>query len=1000
MSGKDGIPTLEEHRALLLACEVIGCLHMAGKANPDFLRKHGDQDVNYHFKDWHLSFNLANYFSWIIHINKFIKLPDDIADLFNQFDEKKSKESIVGLLQAAHAMASGIEKNHPNSTTAYLGQDTTHMWLTTAFGHPVRNLLENPPEVLLKDSWETLLDKISSLFEELRKLGTNQETSTAENWFSWRDNAIGKNGWLRKAFSETLAETRIPNNDVTLWDQSYVAAALFKSAVAGMILSGSNNWNGLKQNTQWRVMTVGIGASHWEERAVRIGDWTGARQEIDTFFDAVCRYIEIDLAVGSLLYRDDEVLSFSFPVFCLDKKNGLLDEEAKKLKDDIEHKIDDIAKGHKLEMPPIVRLSSSTRSMISMAGEIDYARMKLQVPIHRTWQVPEENETDGHICPVCQIRLNGSHNKQYVCKVCGDRRTGRFDYWNNDKLDGDTIWISEVADHNDRLALLTLNLDLSGWLDGSQVDSLRAQSVVEWIRHNSVLDVKAANPINQEQPNQSLIEYVQDKLGSFDNKDPVLLSLQAGYKHAGNWKTFFNLMVEDRSDAQSWNKLDDDERAHWLAHQFFRKNASPGRVRRFWETTQNFFDELLGDFRSIVSRDANQWRVRRLVLYPNEVNWKGGETYHGSWSGEFDKAQPIELVYDKKQECLFTICNIARILSTTDSVDTLRGKNIEVENDSVGMHTLTIAEAKDAPSPLGIYNPLIVLDKSPMRFRVLLPLSQADDCIQHAINKWEIEFARVWDRIPLKVGVVGFPRKLPYQAVVEAARNMEDKLSEQSSQEWQIQHAQTLYGVTALSMICEDDYEQIVTVPTTLPDGRLLDVYYPYCAVADGQLREPHDFDVPRLDKGKHHEHVIYRWMSDLHPGDKIKVMPSRIARVFLDSTSWRFDPVKVDYFEDFKFARYIWRIIQEIEPSVTAVRAAEAIIREKKDNWSNINTTNTIVAEETWLEFVRATLANLWLAKGARLNILVDAARNGILMETMSWHLHVLKQKIESENE
>jgi hypothetical protein len=27
------------------------------------------------------------------------------------------------------------------TTSKYLGQDITHMWLTTAFGHPVRNLL-------------------------------------------------------------------------------------------------------------------------------------------------------------------------------------------------------------------------------------------------------------------------------------------------------------------------------------------------------------------------------------------------------------------------------------------------------------------------------------------------------------------------------------------------------------------------------------------------------------------------------------------------------------------------------------------------------------------------------------------------------------------------------------------------------------------------------------------------------------------------------------------
>lgn len=48
---------------------------------------------------------------------------------------------ILGLLQAGHAMASGIEKNLPKATSEYLKQDITHTWLSSAFGYPVRNLL-------------------------------------------------------------------------------------------------------------------------------------------------------------------------------------------------------------------------------------------------------------------------------------------------------------------------------------------------------------------------------------------------------------------------------------------------------------------------------------------------------------------------------------------------------------------------------------------------------------------------------------------------------------------------------------------------------------------------------------------------------------------------------------------------------------------------------------------------------------------------------------------
>src|SRR5690606_25072269 len=131
-----------------------------------------------------------------------------------------------------------------------------------------------------------------------------------------------------------------PNNEVTLWDQTYVAAALFKSAVAGAVLEGgafpwawkaiaqrlqiglttktgkAKDWNDLdskeraavsrylKTHTRWRLLTVGIGMDHYEARTVRIGDWIGARADLDAFFDQVCRLVEVDLAIGSLLFRD------------------------------------------------------------------------------------------------------------------------------------------------------------------------------------------------------------------------------------------------------------------------------------------------------------------------------------------------------------------------------------------------------------------------------------------------------------------------------------------------------------------------------------------------------------------------------------------------------------------------------------------------------------------------------------------------------------------------
>ncbi|GIW56872.1 MAG: hypothetical protein KatS3mg082_3276 [Nitrospiraceae bacterium] len=576
---------------------------------------------------------------------------------------------------------------------------------------------------------------------------------------------------------------------MTLWDQSYVAAALFKSAVAGAVLAGNSfTWDDqLKQQTCWRVLAVGFGTRHYEARAVKIGDWVGAQRTIEHFFDQVRRLIEVDLAVGSLVYRDDETLAFTFPGQRWDGKGGLDDQQAKTLHEAIQQEVDRLAQDSKLETPPLCGLSNSTRSFVPMVGELRKMRDCLAVPVHRNWTVKGSGTTQAHgarhVCPVCLVRFNEppldaeteNARKSYPCPICRERRRGRLDAW----LAGekDTIWISEVADTNDRVALLSLSFDLEPWLDGTHVDSLRAQSIAEWRRFNPKLRGQD-NPVDPARPFDTVWGYIRSKLGSFDRNDPVLSSLQEGYSHEKNWPSFFAKIVEDRADAPEWEKLTDERRAHWLAHQLFRKLPSPGRVHRFWRTAEGFFDELLVRFREISSVHENRWRTRRLLLEPSQNSGSGGyqdrETYLGHWRGA-----PFEVVYREDRKAFVTICNLARCLEPHETGDALvrdsQGSPILVTGDNQKEVELKV-KSVSTPDGIGTYAPVIPLDRSPQRFRVLVPLDRATACIEAAIAKWREEFARVWDRMPLRVGVVAFPRLTPFQAVIEVARNLEEAL--------------------------------------------------------------------------------------------------------------------------------------------------------------------------------------------------------------------------------
>lgn len=1006
--------TLRQYRPLLLACEAIGWLHMAGKAKADFLRGHGGQPSNYEYKRWlNFEFPASQWESLIQWVQKQYPLgnnawPASLTDFITKHTERTS--GLLGLLQAGHGMASGIEKNLPSSTSAYLGQSATHMWLTSPFGHPVRNLLADPPQVLTDQGWQDLLCRIAKLLKDLQALGA-ASSSTPDDWWRWREEAVGPGGWLRQAFLSTLAETRLPNNDVTLWDQSYVAAALFKAAVAGAVLVGSGfNWrdNSVKQQTRWRVLTVGFGTRHYEARAVKIGDWTGARQDIERFFTKVRKLVEVDLAVGALIYRDDETLAFTFPGLRLDNnaQQSLDNNQAEHLRHEIEAEIDRLAQDHAFETPPCCVLSTSTRSFVPMVAELRRVRDTLAIPLHRRWSVPEAASpaanARSHVCPVCQVRLNQPHSgdptdnarKSRVCAVCAGRRKGRLDAW----LQGeeDTIWIDEIADDNNRVALLSFSLEVEPWIEGKHIDSLRTQSIREWWLSNPILRKATGDPIDPDHPWKSLFQYIVSKLESpFDKNDLVLQSLQEGYQYENCWKSFFEKIVEDRADSPACSSLSNNNCAQWIAHQLFCKLPSPGRIYRFWRSAEQFFDELLNRFRAIAAAHENRWRTKRLILYPDTTSqsqpWEDRETYSTRL-----RDAPLELLYLKDAQAFVTIANLARCLPASETKQAIQGKKLELKGEwDQRVMPLTVVECVEAKcveamEQLGDYAPVIPLDLSPQRFRVLVPLNRATECIEAAIAKWQEEYARVWDRMPLRIGMVAFPRMTPFQAVIESARNVETALSSAGSEWWRVIDAGSREGVTALSLERKDGHHELVLIPTRLPDGRL-DVFYPYMHVQGSAPRDARDFQHPR---GR-----LYRHAADLQSGDGVSVEPSYIATVFLDTTARRFDRPRCRYFTDFRRMRETWRLLCESAPSLTALQGVWDDLVTRQMNWRDASGQWSKEAAEAWVALAGAVFEAQLGLSGARLQSLVDAARSGIVEWAIEWHMIWLKEKTVGES-
>src|SRR5690606_34653093 len=117
MSASDLFKLLRENRAALLVCEAIGWLHMAGKAPSEFVKQQAS-DAGKGATTW-------DELKWATNVvSKFGTLPAlgtqaiSPGDLFEK--HRGRSDGVLGLLQAAHGMASGIEKNHSPESTKYL----------------------------------------------------------------------------------------------------------------------------------------------------------------------------------------------------------------------------------------------------------------------------------------------------------------------------------------------------------------------------------------------------------------------------------------------------------------------------------------------------------------------------------------------------------------------------------------------------------------------------------------------------------------------------------------------------------------------------------------------------------------------------------------------------------------------------------------------------------------------------------------------------------------
>ncbi len=388
--------------------------------------------------------------------------PSKIKNLIEQHHEHSPADDIVKYLQKCDRKDSADDKGIVRRK-----QSIDNTIISSPFGYEKEKIDLN----CLKKRFGDLQNNLIELFKNYSDI------------ISFRKSLIG---YLKTAFSHALGETRIPANDVTLWDHSYSTASLFKTILAGIACDGYKNIN----DEKWRIFGACWNGEDFINRGRKIADIQKRAEVIGGIKENIRDELEVEFPIGNVIYEDINGMYFTFPE---------LGEYSKSLASDcaelILRKIYDKSDN---ELWPFFTLSKPSGSLTIIANELKRVSEKRKIPKAHPFLLTEgeeepieslidldkkvENKENERldVCPICRIRTKSEKDER--CTICENRRKGRLEEWLNNRQE--SVWIDEIADKNNRVSLISLNFDLDKWLDGTMIGSIFSQTFEDWYNKN------------------------------------------------------------------------------------------------------------------------------------------------------------------------------------------------------------------------------------------------------------------------------------------------------------------------------------------------------------------------------------------------------------------------------------------------------------------------------------------------------------------------------------
>jgi CRISPR-associated Csx11 family protein len=1019
---------LRKYRDTILLAEIGALVHDLGKLSEEFIesesegsnKKYKHQEILREHAD--LKRIMADKsLTDILNIDLFVENNQIHALSLDRFiskhhdDVHKSPIYYYKLLSAGmggcDGVDSGIDKSNPGTK-----QKFHETYISNAFGYEMRRIVPSHLTQKRKKFCGVLEDQLR------RVISANSENLTNE---------------IRKArkkileetsiyFSQTLGETRRAANDVTLWDHSYSVASLYKSALAGIMLEHRNSSTRFlpkPRNLKWKILIVSVNGAEFWMKSDKIGDIEARKDLINNSFRKVKVLIEEEIPLGNEIYCDENCIAFL--VF----ENFSKHLEMRSERRTIEEKISDIFKENSVsELRPNIEVSEESRGAVTI-GELLKRIGKFNDPfeksIEKHWRkAKSKNENDEEmeieICRVCGLRAVGfPRNKnsekgkeRHMCTVCLGRRENRSNMWVKESREKkDTIWIDEVSDSNNRVALIIGKLDLEYWIDSTYLNTMfiktlsdlhksRKKGVVGLNGYFDLLEAAKQSFSSQEiRINQARIE-----------REEFLKSIGGESYQNQDIDHYFNTLILDRErerlekELGNQNEWSIETKASLLISFLFRKNPSFARTRRVWKTALHFWRGA-GEMIRGTLPDYSRYEIE----FKKHMDVSVSHTYYLKVLGRFVPTVASEkdrmLIVERKEEFL------DMLKKYIEEKENKQSERIEIlESDR---KTRVAAGEIEKIERHSTYIPYINILREPSVFISIVPAERALDAVKQIKEKYEIQFSKVKNRLPINIYLIFMNKKMPlYMALNSAKRFLEFK---NFSKLWKI------------SEICDITKNKIVRRRKLIIKGEGIieteigillgnddvDYYHPYFIVKEGNCLDKRRtyFETYKEEKLVHIE--------DLEKGDVIEYMPSSFDFLFLDSNTRRFDiymengrrphPVfeygpRPYYFEDIdKFCR-IWKILEKSCDN-TQLNNFESLLLSKIEEWELKNLEN-LSRNEEFRKLTKASIENILRIKekddsgkdNPDFKVILDSVLSGMFFDVKELNHTILKRKLGGE--